>query len=112
MAITKEIMDGIIAHEEEVKREWATAYAQAVKDDNGEMIALLLKTAPKVKRASDSAVRIKKSLNSYLQADDQASRKFEATGDVDKDLSYAAARATVARKANAMHKFILTVENL
>lgn len=112
MAITKEVIDGIIAHEEEVKREWAKAYNQAVKDDNGEMIQMLLKSAPKVKRASDGAIRIKKGLNTYIQADEQASRKFETTGDVEKDLAYAAARATVARKANAMHKFILTVENL
>ena len=42
MAISKETLDGIIAHEEEVKKEWATAYAQAVKDDNGEAIFALL----------------------------------------------------------------------
>lgn len=112
MAITKEVLDGIIAHEEEVKREWAKAYKEAVDADNGEAIFMLLKSAPRVKRASDSAIRIKKGANSYLQADEQASKKFEATGDADKDLSYMAARATVARKANAMHKFILTVENL
>ena len=112
MAITKEVLDGIIAHEEEVKREWAKAYNQAVKEDNGDAISMLLKSAPKVKRASDSAVRIKKSLATYIQADDQSNRPFEATGDADKDLNYAASRATVARKANAMRKFILTVENL
>lgn len=112
MAITKEVMDGIIAHEEEVKKEWAKAYKEAVDADNGEAIQMLLKSAPKVKRASDSAVRIKKGLSTYLQADEQANKPFKTTGDMDMDLNYAAARATVARKANAMHKFILTVENL
>jgi len=110
--ITKETLDGIIAHEEEIKQDWAKAYAKAVADDNGEAIFALLKAAPKVKRASDSAVRIKKRADEYVQADRQASAKFVSTGDVEKDLDYAAARATMARKANSVRKFILTVENL
>ncbi len=104
MAITKETLDGIIAHEEEIKKQWAEAYAKAVESDNGEAIFALLKAAPKVKRASDSAVRIKKQAASYLMADKQSAEKFVSTGVADRDLDYAAARATVARKANAMRK--------
>ena len=112
MPIDKEMLDGIIAHEEEIKREWAKAYKQAVDDDNGEAITLLLKSAPKVKRASDTAIRIKKKVATYVQADKVASSKMVATGDADNDLAYAASRAGMARKANSVHKFILTVENL
>lgn len=112
MAITQEMLDGIIKHEEEVKRDWAKAYNQAVKDDNGEAISLLLKSAPKVKRASDTAVRIKDKMSEYVQADKVASTKCVTTGDMDQDLTYAAARARLLRKANAVTRFIYSVENL
>lgn len=112
MAITKEVLDGIIKHEEEVKGEWAKAYKKAVDEDNGEAIFILLKSAPKVKRASDVAVRIKKNMEGYVMADRQSSEPFKATGDVETDLSYATARSSVARKASSVRKFILSVENL
>ncbi len=112
MPISKESLDGIIAHEEEVKKAWAKAYKEAVDTDNGEAIFALLKTAPKMKRASDTAVRIKKSMDTYVQADRQASQPFKATGEMDVDLAYAAARSSAARKANSVHKFILSIENL
>lgn len=112
MAISKETLDLIIQHEEQVKREWAEAYKKAVDANNQEMIFMLLKSAPKVKRASDTAVRIKKNLESYLIADRQSQEKYVATGNMDHDLAYGAARASTARKANSVHKFIISVENL
>lgn len=112
MAINKETLEGVIAHEEEIKRDWAKAYAKAVEEDNGEAIFSLLKAAPKVKRASDSAVRIKKRVADYVQAERVLATKAVATGNADEDLEYAAARAGMARKANSVRKFILSVENL
>lgn len=112
MALTKEQLTGIMAHSDEVKRDWARAYKAAVDEDNGEAIALLLKTAPRIKRASDAVIRIKRHVEDYVTADIQANQKFVATGDVDTDLAYASSRATMARKANSVHEFIQTVENL
>lgn len=112
MAISKEQMAGFIKHEEEVAADWHKAYTKAVEDDNADAIALLLRTAPKIKRVRDAAVRIKKNVDVYAQAERQLAIKPALTGDLDADLALASARGSAFRRMSGMHRFIEAVENL
>lgn len=107
---------GILGTAEEKTDEFAKAYAQALKDDNGEAIAALIKAAGKAKRVLDRARKLEKNPEAFAIKLHEAQNNLKAANpeaDAKKEIiiDTLAKKTSALRRVTGWRKFAESVEN-